>query len=97
MTNINEIINKLKELKPSLQAEFKITELGVFGSFARNEQTQNSDIDILIDYEDGTSILTLGGLQYALSEIFGKKVDIVMKKSLKRNIGKQILSEVLYV
>lgn len=97
MKNVNEIIAKLKELKPAIEKDFNITELGVFGSFVRNEQKEGSDIDILIDYKDGTSILTLGGLQYMLSELFNTRVDIVMKKSLKKRIGKQILSEVIYV
>jgi uncharacterized protein len=97
MKNIDEIIAKLKELKPDIEKNFNITELGVFGSFVRNEQNEQSDIDILVDYKDGTSILTLGGLQYMLSSLFNTKVDIVMKKSLKNRIGKQILSEVIYV
>ncbi len=97
MIDIDKIISKLKELKPDLEKDYDITELGVFGSFARNEQTEKSDIDILIDYKKGTSILKLGGLQYMLSELFNIKVDLVMKKSLKKQIGKQILSEVIYV
>lgn len=97
MRDINQIISKLKELKPELVNDYNITELGVFGSFVRNEQREDSDIDILVDYKDGTSILTLGGLQYLLSEVFGTKVDIVMKKTLQKKIGKQILSEVVYV
>ena len=97
MKDINEIISELKELKPLLEKQYNIVELGVFGSFVRGEQTDDSDIDILVDYKDGTSILTLGGLQYMLSELFKVKVDLVMKKTLKKRIGKQILSEVIYV
>lgn len=97
MRDINQILTKLKEIKPDLEKEYDITELGVFGSFVRGEQTANSDIDILVDYKEGTSLLTLGGLQYMLSELFKTKVDLVMKKTLKKNIGKQILSEVVYV
>lgn len=97
MKNLNEIITKLKEIKPDLEKDYDITELGVFGSFVRGEQTTESDIDILVDYKEGTSLLTLGGLQYMLSELFKTKVDLVMKKTLRKNIGKQILSEVVYV
>lgn len=97
MKELDKIIAKLKELKPELEKNYNITELGVFGSFARNEQTPQSDIDILIDYKDGTSILTLGGLQYMLSDLFNIKVDLVMKKTLKKRVGEQILSEVIYV
>lgn len=97
MKNLNEIIIQLKEIKPDLEKNYDITELGVFGSFARGEQTAESDIDILVDYKEGTSLLTLGGLQYTLSELFKTKVDLVMKKALKNRIGKHILSEVVYV
>lgn len=97
MKNLNEIITKLKEIKPDLEKDYEITELGVFGSFVRGEQNEGSDIDILIDYKEGTSILKLGGLQYMLSELFNLKVDLVMKKTLKRRTGQQILSEVIYV
>lgn len=97
MNTKTEILDKLKELKPSLESDYNITEIGLFGSYIRGEEKPESDIDILINYKVGTSIFTLGGLQYFLSEIFDKKVDIAMKNSLKRRIGKQILSEVVYV
>lgn len=97
MREVDKIIAKLKELKPELEQDYNIVELGIFGSFVRNEQTTKSDIDILVDYKEGTSILTLGGLQYLLSEIFNAKVDIVMKKTLKSKVGERILSEVIYV
>ena len=97
MKDIDKIILKLKELKSEIEDRYNVTEIGVFGSFVRDEQTPESDIDILIDYKDGTSIFTLGGLQYMLSELFNAKVDLVMKKTLKKQIGKQILSEVIYV
>jgi len=97
MNTKTEILDKLKELKPSLESDYNITEIGLFGSYIRGEEKPDSDIDILINYKAGTSIFTIGGLQYFLSEIFDKKVDIAMKNSLKRRIGKQILSEVVYV
>lgn len=97
MNSKDEIINKLRELKPVLEVDYNITEIGLFGSYTRNEQKPDSDIDILVNYKEGISIFTLGGLQYFLSEIFGKNIDIVMKNSLTKRIGKQILSEVIYV
>lgn len=97
MNTRDEILNKLKELKPILEHDYNITEIGLFGSFVRGEQKESSDIDILVDYKEGTSLFTLGGLQYMLSSLFSAKVDIVMKKTLSRRIGKQILSEVVYV
>ncbi len=97
MNNKDEILHKLRELKPILESDYNITEIGLFGSYVRNEQKAESDIDILVNYKPDTSLFTLGGLQYFLSEIFNKKVDIVMKNSLKKRTGKHILSEVVYV
>ncbi|OGI04499.1 MAG: hypothetical protein A2Y25_06080 [Candidatus Melainabacteria bacterium GWF2_37_15] len=97
MNSKDEILDKLKELKPLLEKDYNVTEIGLFGSYIRNEQKPDSDIDILVNYKPDTSLFTLGGLQYMLSEIFGKKVDIIMKNSLKKRTGKHILSEVVYV
>jgi len=95
--NKDEIIEKLKEIKPTLEKDYYVKEVGVFGSYVRDEQTESSDIDILIDYNRGMTLFTLVRLKDFLSDLFGKKVDIAFKKSLKPRIGKRILSEVIYV
>lgn len=97
MNEKEKIIQKLKELKSEIKERYKVNEIGVFGSYVRNEQTANSDIDILIDYERGMTIFKFCELENWLSSILGKKVDLVMKKSLKPNIGKRILNEVIYI
>lgn len=97
MKEIEKIIEKLKEVKPVLEQDYFITEIGVFGSYARDEQTDTSDIDILIDNRRGMTLFTLVRLQDFLSSLFGKKVDIAFKKTLKPGIGKNIFSEVVYV
>jgi predicted nucleotidyltransferase len=97
LKKVDEIIEKLKNLKPEIEKRYKITEIGVFGSYVRNEQTENSDLDILVDYEKGMTLFSFCELENWLSDIFGVKVDLVMKKGLKPRIGKQILSEVVYL
>jgi uncharacterized protein len=97
MKKIDKIIEKLKELKPEIEKRYKVTEIGVFGSYLRDEQTENSDIDILIDYERGMTLFSFCELENWLSDILENKVDLVMKKSLKPRIGKRILSEVVYL
>lgn len=97
MKEIEKIIEKLKEIKPELEQSYFVKEIGVFGSYVRDEQTDNSDIDILIDYNRGMTLFTLVDLQDFLEKIFNKKVDIVFKTSLRPRIGKHILAEVIYI
>ena len=97
MKDKDEILQTLRELKPILEKDYKITEIGLFGSYLRGEQTQNSDIDILLDHKNGLTFFKLIDLENLLTKTFNVKVDIAFKKYLKRNIGKRILSEVNYV
>lgn len=97
MKNKNEILEKLKSLKPILEKNYNITEIGLFGSYSRNEQNENSDIDILIDHDRGLTFFKLMDLENILHNTFNVKVDIAFKKYLKKNISKNILSEVNYV
>lgn len=97
MREVDKIIEKIKEVKPELENSYFITEIGVFGSYVRDEQKQDSDIDVLIDYKRGMTLFTIARLENFLAGILGKKVDIAFKRSLKPRIGKRILSEVIYV
>lgn len=97
MKDKNEIIKILKELKPILEKDYNITEIGLFGSYLRGEQNQDSDIDILLDHKSGLTFFKLIDLENLLNKTFGVKIDIAFKKYLKKNIGKRILSEVNYV
>lgn len=97
MKDKNEIIRILKELKPILEKDYNITEIGLFGSYLRGEQNQDSDVDILLDHKSGLTFFKLIDLEKLLTDKFNIKVDIAFKKYLKNNIGKRILSEVNYV
>lgn len=97
MNELNNILEKLRELKPELENEYFVQEIGIFGSYVRNEQTLDSDIDLLIQFREGMDLFKLAHLIKWLGEIFGKKVDIANKKTLRPRIGKKILSEVIYV
>lgn len=97
MKEVEKIIEKLKEVKPELERSYFVKEIGVFGSYVRDEQTENSDIDILIDYNRGMTLFTISDLQDFLEKIFNKKVDIAFKRSLRPRIGQRILSEVIYI
>ena len=87
----------LKENGTVLRDRFKVRKIGIFGSFARGEQEATSDIDILVDFRKPVSLIDFVALERHLSEILGRKVDLVMKSALKPRIGKHILREVRYL
>lgn len=97
MKEIDKIIEKLRELKPFLSKEYKIKEIGVFGSYVRDEQNEDSDIDILVEYSEALSLFKVANLINYLESVFGKKVDVANKKTLRPRIGQHILSEVRFV
>ena len=67
----------------------------IFGSVARGEDDENSDIDFLVELEPGRSILDLGGLQIELQELLGCPVDVITVNGLKERIREQVLHEVV--
>ena len=100
MLQKNEIISKLKELKPTYEQEGLIL-LGVFGSYAKNTQNSFSDIDIAykldydkfsLKYKDGFSkILRIDDIKEELQQTFKTKIDFVSDNN------KSILSDIIYV
>lgn len=99
MKNLNEIMEQLKQVKPVLEKEYEVEELGVFGSYVRGEQKEESDLDVMVSLRPGHSVglIEFCGLKEFLSNILGIKVDLVTKKGLKRGIRNYILNEVIYL
>jgi hypothetical protein len=99
MKTLKEIRQILQAQKPYLEEKYGVVEIGVFGSYVRNEQRPDSDIDILIELERPPRISLIGlvELEHDLSDILGTKVDIAIKKNLRKRIGKRILNEVVPV
>ena len=97
MSILDKIKQTLKQNKQSLRQEFNVKELGIFGSYVRGEQKENSDVDILIDFSRTPGLFDYMKVENHLSDLLHKKVDLVMKGSLKSTIGKNIMREVIYV
>ena len=91
------IIKKLKENLPSYRNNFKVKSLGIFGSYISGTPAKESDVDILVEFEKPVSLFEFLDFEEHLSELIGKKVDLVMKGALKPEIGKHILKEVQYI
>ncbi|MCH5596884.1 nucleotidyltransferase family protein [Niabella ginsengisoli] len=98
MTNKENIIAALQLHKAEL-LKFGVQNIGLFGSYLRNEQSQGSDIDLLIDFKPGEENFDNYMAAYDLFEnIFkNEKVEIVTKNGLSKHIGPKILNEVMYV
>ena len=96
---LTEIKQILHQQKPYLAEKYGVIELGVFGSYVHGEQRPDSDIDILIELQRPPKIGLMGlvGLELYLSEVLGQKVDVAIKKNLRKRIGRRILSEVIPV
>ncbi len=96
MITKNDILIKLKELKPTLNKEFSVKKIGLFGSFSDNSNDKNSDIDLLVELEKpiGWKILSL---EIYLEKIFNRKIDLVTKNALKEQIKDTILNQVNYI
>ncbi len=96
MLTKNDILEKLRDLKPTLARDFFVKEIGLFGSYSDNEQNEESDIDILVEFEKpiGWKFFTL---EKYLESIFNKKVDLVTRKALKKQLKDTILSQTLFL
>ena len=98
MKNIAEIRSKIERLKPILKKKFKVKSIGVFGSYSRGEQNDESDIDILVEFsDDSISLFDFIELEDFLAEMLGSKVDLVMKDTLKPRIKDRILREAVSI
>lgn len=97
MSELDRIKQILKKNKSTLRKEFNVKELGVFGSYVHGEQKKNSDVDILIEFSQTPGFFDYLKTENRLSVILKRRVDLVMKGTLKPTIGKHIMREVVYV
>jgi predicted nucleotidyltransferase len=83
--------------KDELRKKFKVKEIGIFGSYVRQEQNKKSDVDVLVTFYETIDLFTFVELENYLSDILGVKVDLVMKDGIKPRLKERILSEAVYV
>ena len=91
------IVQKLNELLPALREKYRVSRVGLFGSYARGEARGGSDADILVEFSEPIGLLKFLELESYLSDALGIRVDLVSKKALKPMIGKRILKEVINI
>jgi uncharacterized protein len=91
-----DIETKLQKLKPVLSDKFHVSKIGYFGSYAVGEQTDKSDLDLLVEFSQpiGWEFFTL---EKFLEQEFGLSIDLVTKDALKERIKRPILNQVKYI
>ncbi len=77
----------------ALAARYGVSRLRVFGSVARAEDDENSDLDLLVDPSESTTLLTLAALQLEAEALLGVHVDVLTPKSLPQRLRTQVLAE----
>jgi predicted nucleotidyltransferase len=88
----------LQERKNYLVEKFGVMEIAIFGSYARGEQREDSDVDLIVDFKEGWKTFdNYMDLKFYLEELFGKKVDLVIKSAINPRIKPFIIEEAIYV
>lgn len=85
----------LRQYFPEIKEKYSVSYLGIFGSYIRGEQTNNSDLDVLVEFDETPGLLKYIEFEYYLSDLLGVKVDLVTRTGLKPIVGKHILNEVV--
>ena len=97
LKNIEYVKELFAQHKEVLRRKYGVKEFGLFGSYARGEQKDISDVDIFVEFEENAriSLLDFVCLENEMSDLLGINVDLVEKASLKPRIGRRILEEVV--
>ncbi|PWB54281.1 MAG: nucleotidyltransferase [Candidatus Methanoperedenaceae archaeon] len=94
MDSIKLLKNKRKDIL-RIASKYGARNVRIFGSLARGEASEDSDIDFLVDMEPGRSLFDLGGLLMDLQKLLAQKVDVVTEKGLRPRIRERVLKEAL--
>jgi predicted nucleotidyltransferase len=96
MLSTSDIETKLLEIKPVLTEKFHVSRIGYFGSYAKGQQTDNSDLDLVVEFSQPVG-WTFFTLESFLEQSLGLRVDLITKNGLKERIKETILNQVKYI
>ena len=95
--NRDEVLDMLRTHKPTLVERFGVTELALFGSFARDQATDGSDVDILVRFDGPATSRSYFGVQFYIEDLLGRRVDLVTDKALRSELRPYVEQEALNV
>lgn len=96
LTTKHEIESKLRNVLPDIQSRFKVKRIGLFGSYVTGEQTDESDIDLIVEFSERVG-MDYFNLMVFLEDLFEKKIDLVTPGGLKPRIKQAVLDQAVYV
>lgn len=92
-----DVISTLKEHEKLIRQKFGVKKIGIFGSFARGEEKEDSDLDVLVVFEEGQKTFdNYMDLKFYLEDLFGREIDLVTERALKPQLKTIIMKEVVY-
>ena len=92
------VFRKLRDALPAIRTRHGVKRIGIFGSFARSEQTRSSDVDVLVEFVDGQATFdNFMQLVYFLEDLFGRKVDLLTVRGIDKYIRSRVEREVIWV
>jgi len=97
LKSYNKIEKILKQYKNELATKYKIKEIGIFGSYVRNEQKKGSDVDILIEFDEVPDLFKFLEIERYLEGLLGVRVDLIIRKALREELKDTILKEVVTI
>ena len=93
MKTLEEIRTILHAHDGELRDRYKVQGLSVFGSYVRNEQTEQSDVDLLVEYSEPVSLFDVIDTELFIGDLLGIKVDLILKRSIHSEIREAVLKE----
>jgi predicted nucleotidyltransferase len=97
MRNTSEILDQLRGMRPELSEQYHVRTIGIFGSYSRKHQTEQSDLDLVVEFDQPIGMMAFVHLKDLISDHLGIRVDLVTPEGLHPLIRDQIMHEVVYV
>jgi len=90
-------IELLRNHETAIKAKYHVSKIGIFGSFARGEAKESSDVDVLVEFEKGCKTFdNFMELKFYLEDLFARKIDLVTVEALRPQLKEDILREISY-
>jgi Predicted nucleotidyltransferases len=93
MKTTEEIKKQLSALREIIHTDYGVSRIELFGSYVRGEQRPDSDVDVLVEVDREVSLLDVVGLELFLSDSLGVKVDVVLRRSVRKELKEIIFAE----
>jgi len=97
MREKTEIMDQLRDMMAELRGQFHVKKIGIFGSFSRERQTEQSDVDLVVEFDQPIGMMAFVHLRNQIADRLGIRVDLVTPDGLHPLIREQVMREVVYV